>query len=143
MSIQWIWWIAAALLIGAELLTGTFYLLAIGIAVTLGGVAAWLGAGLQIQFGVAGILGVALTIAAHRWRLGRLSPPRQASLDVGQAVQVETWNANGTARIAYTHDLREIPFDVPSQICITKDNTQLQVDGIRYFQVTGPRHVTT
>ena len=42
-------------------------------------------------------------------------------------------------RLAYRHDLREIPLDVPSQICITKDNTQLQVDGILYFQVTDPR----
>jgi regulator of protease activity HflC (stomatin/prohibitin superfamily) len=42
-------------------------------------------------------------------------------------------------RVAYKHDLREIPFDVPSQICITKDNTQLQVDGILYFQVTDPK----
>ena len=42
-------------------------------------------------------------------------------------------------RVAYRHDLREIPLDVPSQICITRDNTQLQVDGILYFQVTDPR----
>jgi len=42
-------------------------------------------------------------------------------------------------RIAYKHDLREIPLDVPPQICITKDNTQLQVDGILYFQVTDPK----
>src|SRR5881409_3588470 len=42
-------------------------------------------------------------------------------------------------RIAYKHDLREIPLDVPPQVCITKDNTQLQVDGILYFQVTDPR----
>jgi len=42
-------------------------------------------------------------------------------------------------RIAYRHDLREVPLDVPSQICITRDNTQLQVDGILYFQVTDPR----
>jgi regulator of protease activity HflC (stomatin/prohibitin superfamily) len=42
-------------------------------------------------------------------------------------------------RLAYRHDLREIPLDVPSQICITRDNTQLQVDGILYFQVTDPR----
>src|SRR6476619_2423621 len=42
-------------------------------------------------------------------------------------------------RVAYKHCLREIPFDVPSQICITKDNTQLQVDGILYFQITDPR----
>jgi len=42
-------------------------------------------------------------------------------------------------RVAYRHDLREVPMDVPSQICITKDNTQLQVDGILYFQVTDPK----
>jgi regulator of protease activity HflC (stomatin/prohibitin superfamily) len=39
-------------------------------------------------------------------------------------------------RVAYKHDLREIPLEVPPQVCITKDNTQLQVDGILYFQVT-------
>jgi len=42
-------------------------------------------------------------------------------------------------RVAYKHLLKEVPLDVPSQICITKDNTQLQVDGILYFQVTDPR----
>lgn len=42
-------------------------------------------------------------------------------------------------RIAYKHVLKEIPLDVPSQICITRDNTQLQVDGILYFQVTDPK----
>src|SRR5436309_551655 len=41
-------------------------------------------------------------------------------------------------RIAYKHILKEIPLDVPSQVCITRDNTQLQVDGILYFQVTDP-----
>ena len=41
-------------------------------------------------------------------------------------------------RLAYKHSLKEIPLDVPSQVCITKDNTQLQVDGILYFQVTDP-----
>ena len=41
-------------------------------------------------------------------------------------------------RAAYRHSLKEIPLDVPSQVCITKDNTQLTVDGILYFQVTDP-----
>jgi regulator of protease activity HflC (stomatin/prohibitin superfamily) len=41
-------------------------------------------------------------------------------------------------RAAYRHVLKEIPLDVPSQVCITKDNTQLTVDGILYFQVTDP-----
>jgi regulator of protease activity HflC (stomatin/prohibitin superfamily) len=39
-------------------------------------------------------------------------------------------------RVAYRHSLKEIPLDVPSQVCITRDNTQLQVDGILYFQIT-------
>ncbi|GJI94088.1 SPFH domain-containing protein [Duganella vulcania] len=39
-------------------------------------------------------------------------------------------------RVAYKHVLKEIPLDVPPQVCITKDNTQLQVDGILYFQIT-------
>ncbi|WP_250519436.1 MULTISPECIES: SPFH domain-containing protein [unclassified Caballeronia] len=39
-------------------------------------------------------------------------------------------------RIAYKHMLKEIPLEVPSQVCITRDNTQLQVDGVLYFQVT-------
>ncbi len=41
-------------------------------------------------------------------------------------------------RVAYKHSLKEVPLDVPSQVCITKDNTQLQVDGILYFQITDP-----
>ena len=41
-------------------------------------------------------------------------------------------------KVAYRHSLKEIPLDVPSQVCITRDNTQLQVDGILYFQVTDP-----
>ncbi len=42
-------------------------------------------------------------------------------------------------RVAYKHSLKEVPLDVPEQICITKDNTQLTVDGIIYFQVVDPR----
>ncbi|MEG1281793.1 MAG: stomatin-like protein [Comamonas sp.] len=41
-------------------------------------------------------------------------------------------------KVTYKHSLKEIPLDVPSQVCITRDNTQLQVDGILYFQVTDP-----
>ena len=41
-------------------------------------------------------------------------------------------------RVAQKHILKEIPLDIPSQVCITRDNTQLQVDGILYFQVTDP-----
>lgn len=42
-------------------------------------------------------------------------------------------------RIAYKHLLKEVPLDVQPQICITKDNTQVQIDGVIFFQVTDPR----
>jgi len=42
-------------------------------------------------------------------------------------------------RVAYKHTQKEIPLDVPSQVCITRDNIQLTVDGIIYFQVTDPK----
>jgi regulator of protease activity HflC (stomatin/prohibitin superfamily) len=42
-------------------------------------------------------------------------------------------------RVAYRHSLKEVPLDVPEQVCITRDNTQLAVDGILYYQVTDPR----
>ena len=41
-------------------------------------------------------------------------------------------------RVAYKHELKEFPLDVPSHVCITRDHTQLQVDGVLYFQVTDP-----
>jgi regulator of protease activity HflC (stomatin/prohibitin superfamily) len=43
------------------------------------------------------------------------------------------------ARVAYKHSLKEVPLDVPEQVCITRDNTQLSVDGIIYFQVVDPK----
>src|SRR5512134_593389 len=45
-------------------------------------------------------------------------------------------------RVAYRHSLKEVPFDVPEQVCITKDNTQLAVDGIVYYQVTDPQRAS-
>jgi len=42
-------------------------------------------------------------------------------------------------RVAYRHSLKEVPLDVAEQVCITKDNTQLAVDGLIYYLVTDPR----
>ena len=38
-------------------------------------------------------------------------------------------------RVAYRHSLKEIPLDTPSQVCITRDNTQLTVDGVLSFRL--------
>ncbi|AOY90896.1 paraslipin [Cupriavidus sp. USMAA2-4] len=68
----------------------------------------------------------------HAWVLERLGR-YHATLTPGLSIVVPFID-----RVAYKHVLKEIPLDVPSQVCITKDNTQLQVDGVLYFQVTDP-----
>ena len=45
-------------------------------------------------------------------------------------------------RVAYRHSLKEVPIDTPSQVCITRDNTQLHVDGVLFFQVTDPQRAS-
>jgi membrane protein implicated in regulation of membrane protease activity len=101
MAAYWTWWILAAILIGAELMTGTFYLLAVGFAFAIGGVLAWIGASVEMQMLVAGVLSIVGAMAAHRWRVRHGAPPRQPALDVGQSVQVLAWNADGSARVTY------------------------------------------
>ena len=97
----WIWWVLAAVLVGAELITGTFYLLAVGLAFALGGAVAWFGASAPAQMFVGGVFAVAGTIAAHQWRKKHAMPVPQTGLDVGQEVQVLAWHDNGTARVNY------------------------------------------
>ena len=66
----------------------------------------------------------------HAWVVERLGK-YHATLGPGLNIVVPFVD-----RIAYKHVLKEIPLDVPPQVCITRDNTQLQVDGILYFQIT-------
>jgi regulator of protease activity HflC (stomatin/prohibitin superfamily) len=68
----------------------------------------------------------------HAWVVERLGK-YHATLGPGLNIVVPFVD-----RVAYKHVLKEIPLDVPPQVCITRDNTQLQVDGILYFQVTDP-----
>ncbi len=42
-------------------------------------------------------------------------------------------------KVAYRHSLKDVPLDIAEQVCITKDNTQLAVDGIIYYQVQDPK----
>ncbi|MCP3709399.1 paraslipin, partial [Paraburkholderia sp. CNPSo 3274] len=68
----------------------------------------------------------------HAWVLERLGR-YHATLTPGLTIVLPFVD-----RVAYKHVLKEIPLEVPSQVCITRDNTQLQVDGVLYFQVTDP-----
>jgi membrane protein implicated in regulation of membrane protease activity len=102
MAAYWIWWIAAAALIAVELLTGTFYLLVIGLAVACGGLAALLGGPVPLQWLIAGVLGVIGTVWLQRWKRGiAAKTPQQQALDIGAQVQVLSWGPDRTARVAY------------------------------------------
>lgn len=45
-------------------------------------------------------------------------------------------------RLVVVHDMREVPMVVPEQVCITKDNTQLSIDGVVYFQISDAKLAT-
>jgi len=45
-------------------------------------------------------------------------------------------------RVAYKHSLKEQALDVPEQVCITKDNVQVSVDGILYMQTLEPERAS-
>src|SRR3569623_1520226 len=231
-----VWWILAAVLVGVELASGTFYLLVYGMAAAVAGVAAWLGAGMVAQLLPAAVIGAVGTLMLRRWKRNTDRPEFSVQdMDIGKTVQIESWqgdrgqvkyrgavwdaeaepagvdstrplviraikgntlvlgNLSGEQfmdavalviviviaivgakgvrvvpqqnawvverlgkfhavlvpglnlvipfidTVAYKHSLKEIPLDVPSQVCITRDNTQLAVDGILYFQVTDPK----
>ncbi len=97
-----IWLVAALVLVGAEMLTGTFYLLVIAVGGATGGAAAWLGAGVTTQFIVASVVGLVGVALLNRWK--SVQPSRETteqSLDVGASVHVESWNEDGSARVLY------------------------------------------
>src|SRR5438309_10403724 len=108
MSAYWIWWIAAAALVAAELLTGTFYLLVVGIALGFGGAAAWFDASVPLQWLIAAALGVIGTVMLQRWKRDLvLRTPVQQGLDIGQMVQVQSWGRSVTGGSSY----RGAPWD--------------------------------
>ncbi|CCG99789.1 putative protein C16G5,07c [Fibrella aestuarina BUZ 2] len=42
-------------------------------------------------------------------------------------------------RVAYKHSLKETALDIPEQICITRDNVQVRVDGVIFIQIIDPQ----
>jgi membrane protein implicated in regulation of membrane protease activity len=96
-----VWWILAAVLVGVELTSGTFYLLVYGLAALVAGVAAWLGAGLITQLLTAGAIAVLGTLALRHWKRTTGNPESTVQdMDIGKAVQIESWQ-EGRGQVKY------------------------------------------
>ncbi|TAG24715.1 MAG: NfeD family protein [Burkholderiales bacterium] len=102
------WWIAAAALVIAELLTGTIYLLAVAVGGVAGALAAHAGLGLTAQIVIAAAVGTVTTLFWHFSKVRRsrisnvaVSSNTDVNQDIGAQVMVNDWNADGTAQVSY------------------------------------------
>ena len=102
MDISLAWLIAGFILVIAELVTGTFYLLVLGVAAFVGAGVAYFGGPLLAQAVVAAVFAVVGTIWVHRYRHA-LGSQRMRGLDVGQPATFESWinKSAGHARVKY------------------------------------------
>jgi membrane protein implicated in regulation of membrane protease activity len=99
------WFIVAFGLLVAELLTGTFYLLVISIALAAAGIAALAGAPFALQLVVAAAIGIGGSVWLRSTRFGRRLheriDDRVQNMDIGQSLRVENWTQARTARASY------------------------------------------
>jgi len=104
----YLWWaIAGMTLIIAELLTGTFYLLVIGVAGLAGAAVSYLNYSLGVQAVVAAAVATIGVVLVNRYRVTQSKSGSGASLDVGQSVVLDSWvnKKDGLARVRYRNAL--------------------------------------
>jgi membrane protein implicated in regulation of membrane protease activity len=103
MEVYWIWWLAAVVLVIAEMNSGTFYLLAVALGLAVAGLSAYLGMAWGGQAAIAALLCTLSVAAIYRWKQGQGPAHEQANLayDIGQTVQTVRWSDERHARVSY------------------------------------------
>ena len=98
-----LWFVAAFVLIGAELMVGSFYLLVLGLGAVAGGAAALLGLGFGAQVGVAALIAVIGIAVLRKLNIGAVTGRHRGHrpLDTGQSVEVLERRPDGSLRVAY------------------------------------------
>lgn len=101
-----LWWLITGIVVAAELLTGTFYLLMLAIGLAAGALTAHAGGGPTTQLVVAAIVGGGAVAAFYQLKKRRPSDPsaradRSVNLDVGETIHIESWNPDGSASVQY------------------------------------------
>lgn len=106
MSESTIWWLLAGAAVAVELVTGTFYLLMIAVGLAAAAISAHLGASTAMQLVTAAVVGSA-TVGLTHFARGRRPESLPAgtnpdvNMDVGETVQVDDWQPDGTALVRY------------------------------------------
>jgi membrane protein implicated in regulation of membrane protease activity len=95
------WWILAGALVASELLSGSFYLLMLGLGAAAGALGAHAGLAPALQLALAAVIGAGSAMAVHLRRRRQAGVHNPADLDLGQTVQVPAWGADGVARVQY------------------------------------------
>jgi membrane protein implicated in regulation of membrane protease activity len=102
MSDTSIWWLVTGGLVAAELMSGTFYLLMLAIGAAAAALAAHLGMSLNVQLATAALVGGAAAVLWRQLSLRRAAQaPSELHLDIGGTVDVNAWDANGTAQVKH------------------------------------------
>jgi len=121
------WLVAALILLGAEMATGTFYMLVLSIAMAISGIAALAGCEPYVQISLAGIAGIVGIVILRRIKSARPNDVVNASLDIGQPVRVINWYENGKARVHY----RGAEWDAEPESSHTPHETTLYIKAMR------------
>jgi membrane protein implicated in regulation of membrane protease activity len=101
MEAYWVWWMVAVVLVIAEMLSGTFYLIAVALGLTAAGLIAYMGIGWEGQAAVAALLCSVSIAATYRWKQGQDKEQSNLAYDIGQSVQVVSWADDRHARVSY------------------------------------------
>jgi membrane protein implicated in regulation of membrane protease activity len=127
MEIYVYWFLLALILLGLEMVTGTFYLLVVAISMAVGGLAALLGMSVAWQLVLCAVMVVAGTIILRRWKSTHTSDAPNVSLDIGQPVRVIKWHDNGSARVFY----RGAEWDAEPESADTPHDSTLYIAAVR------------
>lgn len=99
------WFVASLVLVIAELMTGSLYLLTVAFGAAIGGIAAWQGATLWLQIVLAAVATLVGAALVNYRRKGQPDPSASTNpdllMDIGARIHVDAWTSSGSARVTH------------------------------------------
>lgn len=127
MESHYYWLLLAAALLALEMATGTFYMLVLGVAVAIGGLAAWGGLELTWQLSLSALTGITGTLILQRKKNAETTEARDLNPNLGEQVRVLAWGDGGKLRVHY----RGTEWDAELATADTPRDTPLYIQAMR------------